>query len=138
MPVQAMRVVEKNAHPKTDQLFVYTFESPALGQRIIVANLENTYQVGDMAAVALEGTWLPGLRIKPRKVFGLASEGMALGVVDAAVDADLTEAFEADRAPRTFRVTIEVEVEARYPEDAKKAGLKAARGNGQAVSVLAL
>jgi len=138
MPVQAMKVVAKDAHPNTDQLFVYTFESPALGQRTIVANLENTYQVGDIAGVALEGTWLPGLQIKPRKVFGLHSEGMALGVVDAAVDADLSAQFEADQEPRTFKVTLEVEVEARYAQDAERAALKAARSTGKAVGVVAV
>ncbi len=138
MPVQAMLVVAKDAHPNTDQLFVYTFESPALGQRTIVANLENTYEVGDVAGIALEGTWLPGLQIKPRKVFGLHSEGMALGVVDAALDADLSERFEADQEPRTFRVTLEVDVEARYAQDAERAALKAARSTGKAVRVVAL
>ena len=138
MPVQAMKVVAKDAHPNTDQLFVYTFESPELGQRTIVANLENTYEVGDVAGVALEGTWLPGLQIKPRKVFGLHSEGMALGVVEASVDADLSEHFEADREPRSFKVTIEVEVDARYAEDAQKAGLKAARSSGKVVGVVSV
>ena len=138
MPVQAMKVVAKDAHPTTDQLFVYTFESPALGQRTIVANLENTYEVGDVAGIALEGTFLPGLQIKPRKVFGLHSEGMALGVVDAAIDTDLSARFEADAEPRAFRVTIEVEVQARYAEDAQKAALKAARSTGKAVGVVAL
>ena len=39
MPVYAMKVTAKKAHEKTDKLFIYTFESPALGQRTIVANL---------------------------------------------------------------------------------------------------
>jgi tRNA-binding EMAP/Myf-like protein len=138
MPVQAMKVVAKDAHPNTDQLFVYTFESPALGRRTIVANLENTYQEGDIVGVALEGTWLPGLQIKPRKVFGLHSEGMAMGKVDAVVDADLSVQFEADQEPRMFKVTVEVEVEARYAEDAEKAALKAARSSGKAVGVVAV
>lgn len=138
MPVQAMKVVAKDAHPNTDQLFVYTFESPALGRRTIVANLENTYQEGDIVGVALEGTWLPGLQIKPRKVFGLPSEGMAMGKVDAVVDADLSAQFEADQEPRIFKVTVEVEVEARYAQDAEKAALKAARSSGKVVGVVAL
>jgi tRNA-binding EMAP/Myf-like protein len=138
MPVHAMKVVAKDAHPNTDQLFVYTFESPALGRRTIVANLENTYQEGDIVGVALEGTWLPGLQIKPRKVFGLHSEGMAMGKVDAVVDADLSVQFEADQEPRIFKVTVEVEVEARYAEDAEKAALKAARSSGKAVGVVAV
>ncbi len=68
MPVQAMRVTQKDAHPDTDQLFLYTFESPALGTRTIVANLTNTYEVGDVAAIAVEGTWLPGVSKGPTTI----------------------------------------------------------------------
>jgi tRNA-binding EMAP/Myf-like protein len=135
MPVRAMTVVEKTAHEKTDQLFIYTFESPALGQRTIVANLTNTYEVGDVAAIALEGTFLPGVEIKPRKVFGIHSEGMALGKVDAAPDADLGAQFEADAPERSFTVTVEVEVTARYADDARKlAGKAIKKGGGTVVS----
>ena len=51
MPVVAMKVTEKSAHERTDQLFIYTFDSPANGPRTIVANLTNVYDVGDVAAV---------------------------------------------------------------------------------------
>ncbi len=135
MPVHAMKVVEKTAHTETDQLFIYRFESPALGSRTIVANLTNTYEVGDVAGIALEGTWLPGVQIAARKVFGVHSEGMAMGKVDSPLDADLTARFEADAAPRPFTVTIEVEVEARYAEDAHKAALKAAKSSGKVIGV---
>ena len=136
MPVYAMKVVAKTAHEKTDQLFIYTFESPEQGQRTIVANLTNTYEVGDVAGIATEGTWLPGVQIKPRKVFGIHSEGMALGKVDAAVDTDLTEHFDADREPRSFTVTMTVEVEARYAEDAGALAAKAiGKGKGAVTHV---
>ena len=135
MPVVAMKVVEKTAHEKTDQLFIYRFESPGHGERTIVANLTNTYEVGDVAGIALEGTWLPGVQIAARKVFGVHSEGMAMGKVEAELDADLTEHFGADAAPRPFTVTVEVEVEARYAEDAHKAALKAAKSKGKVVGV---
>lgn len=134
MPVIAMKVVAKTAHEKTDQLFIYTFESPEAGQRVIVANLTNTYEVGDVAGVATEGTWLPGLEIKPRKVFGVPSDGMAMGKVDAPLDADLSAQFEADHEPRTFTVTVEVQVEARYAEDASKLAAKEiGKGKGTVV-----
>ena len=125
MPVVAMKATSKTAHEKTDTLFIYTFESPEQGERTIVANLTNVYDVGDVAAIATEGTFLPGLEIKPRKVFGIPSAGMALGKVDAALDADLTAQFEADHEPRTFSVTMIVEVEARYAEDCEKIARKA-------------
>ena len=136
MPVRAMRVIEKTAHEKTDQLFIYTFSSPEVGERTIVANLTNTYDVGDVAGIALEGTVLPGLVIKPRQVFGIHSDGMAMGKVDAELDANLTAQFEADAEPRTFRVTVEVDVEARYAEDASKLAAKEIKkGGGKVVSV---
>lgn len=135
MPVRAMKVVSKTAHEKTDQLFIYSFQSPELGERVIVANLTNTYEIGDVAGIALEGTQLPGLVIKPRKVFGIPSDGMAMGKVDAELDADLTAHFDADRDPRPFKVTLEVEVEAPYAEDAEKLARKAVgKGEGSVLS----
>ena len=137
MPVRAMRVTDKQPHAQTDQLFIYSFESPEQGTRTIVANLTNTYEVGDVAAIAIEGTFLPGVEIKPRKVFGVHSQGMALGKVDAALDADLTAQFEADLAPRAFKVTVEVEVEARYAEDAGAVAAKAiGKGQGTVTQVV--
>jgi phenylalanyl-tRNA synthetase beta chain len=133
MPVRAMKVTEKLAHEKTDSLFIYTFTSPELGERTIVANLTNVYEVGDVVAVALEGTHLPGLEIKPRKVFGIPSQGMALGPVDAELDADVGAEFDADRAPRPFQVTVTVTVDGRYAEDAEKAARKQiGKGDGEA------
>jgi tRNA-binding EMAP/Myf-like protein len=133
MPVRAMRVTQKLAHEKTDSLFIYTFESPELGERTIVANLTNVYEVGDVVGVALVGTKLPGMEIVPRKVFGVHSEGMALGPVDAELDADLTEAFDADRGPRPFLVTVTLSVEAPYAEDAEKLARKQiGKGEGEA------
>ena len=135
MPVYAMKVTSKTAHEKTDKLFIYTFESPALGQRTIVANLTNVYDVGDTVAIAQLGTRLPGVVLKPRKVFGIDSEGMALGPVDAPIDTDLTAAFSADAPARTFTVTLSVEVEAHYPEDAQALAAKTiGKGKGTLVS----
>ena len=130
MPVYAMKVTSKTAHEKTDQLFIYTFESPEQGERTIVANLTNVYEVGEVAGIAIEGTVLPGVVIQPRKVFGIHSQGMAMGKVQAELDADLTAHFDADRSPRTFKVSVEVEVEAPYAEDAEKIARKAI-GKGQ-------
>ncbi|TVQ91671.1 MAG: hypothetical protein EA397_08665 [Deltaproteobacteria bacterium] len=135
MPVIAMQVVEKTAHEKTDQLFIYTFESPELGRRTIVANLTNIYEIGDVAAIAQLGTFLPEGEIKPRKVFGIDSEGMALGPVDVSPDTDLTQQFDADAPVRPFTLTFRIEAEGRYPSDAEKAGRKLLKsGSGELIS----
>lgn len=137
MPVYAMKVTSKTAHERTDQLFIYTFSSPLQGDKTIVANLTNTYEVGDVAGIAVEGTTLPGLTIAPRKVFGIPSDGMAMGKVEAELDTELTAQFDADRAPRTFTVTIAVEVEAPYAEDAEKLAAKAiGKGKGKVVETV--
>ena len=137
MPVIAMKVTSKSAHDKTDQLFIYTFESPTRGSSTVVANLTNVYEVGDVVAVAVPGTRLPGLEIVPRKVFGVHSEGMAMGPVNVALDTDLTDAFDADRGDRPFTVTITVDVQAPYAEDAEKVARKAiGKGDGSATANL--
>ena len=124
MPVYAMKVSSKTAHEKTDKLFIYTFESPALGERTIVANLTNVYEVGDVVAIAQLGTRLPDIVLKPRKVFGIDSEGMALGPVDAELDTDLSKQFDADRPLRKFSVTYTLEVDAHYPDEASSIAAK--------------
>ena len=139
MPVVAMRVTSKTPHEKTDKLFIYTFESPAQGQLTIVANLTNVYEPGDTAAIALLGTRLAEGEILPRKVFGIDSQGMALGKVEAALDTDLTDRFDADRPLGRFRMTFEIELDGFYPTDAEVAARKAlAKGEGTLVRHLAL
>ena len=124
MPVHAMTVVGKQAHEKTDSLFIYTFHSPSLGEKTIVANLTHVYEVGDVAAIAQLGTRLPDGEIKPRKVFGIDSEGMALGPVSALPDADLSADFDADAERRSWTLTFEIEVEGHYAVDAEKSARK--------------
>ena len=135
MPVIAMKAVSKQAHEQTENLFIYRFESPGLGARQIVANKDNNYEVGDVAGIAVVGTFLPGLEIKPRKVFGIPSEGMAMGKVEAELDADVSEQFEADAPERPFAVTLTVEVTARYAEDTERLARKAIKsGAGEVVA----
>ena len=136
MPVIAMKCTSKTAHERTDKLFIYTFESPELGKKTIVANLTNVYEVGQVAGIAQLGTWLPEGEILPRKVFGIPSEGMAMGPVDAALDADLSQQFEADAAEGSFTVTVEVTVTSRYAQGAEKLARKAiGKGEGEVTSV---
>ncbi|MEN0063008.1 MAG: hypothetical protein AAGA48_12715 [Myxococcota bacterium] len=134
MPVVAMEVTSKSPVEGADNLFCYTFSSPGQGELTIIANTTNVYEVGDRAGIALVGTKLPGLEIKPRKVFGIASSGMACGPVDAELDSDLSDQFDADRPDRAWTVTIEVTVQAPYAEDAGQVALKKARSEGKVLS----
>ncbi len=131
MPVIAMRATSKSPVDGADNLFCYTFESPGQGELTIIANTNNVYEVGDVAGIALVGTRLPGLEIKPRKVFGIPSAGMACGPVQVEVDTDVTAQFGADAPARRWTVTVEVDVEAAYEEDAGPAALKKARSEGR-------
>jgi len=133
MPVIAMEVVSAEKLEQAENLHFYTFSSPGQGELKIIANTTNVYEVGDVAGIALVGTRLPGLEIKPRKVFGIDSSGMACGPVDVPVDTDVSEQFEADRPARRWTVTLEVEVEAAYAEDAGKLAMKKARSEGRVV-----
>lgn len=130
MPVIAMQVTEKRSVEGAENLFHYTFSSPGQGDLEIIANTTNVYAVGDVAGIAVVGTRLPGLEIKPRKVFGIPSTGMACGPVDEALDTDVSERFEADAPLQRFSVTLTVEVEASYAEDAGKLAMKKARSEG--------
>ena len=138
MPVVAMKVTAKSAVDGAENLFHYTFTSPQQGELAIIANTTNVYEVGDVAGIALVGTRLPGLEIKPRKVFGIPSSGMACGPVSVPVDTDVSADFNADAPPRRFSVTVTVEVDASYPEDAGKVALKKARSEGKIQKVEAL
>ena len=70
---------------------MYRFESPDRSVQI-VANQENIYAVGDVAAIALAGTTLlDGTKLKRAKLRGVESQGMALGPVEAEVGTDLSE-----------------------------------------------
>lgn len=134
MPVIAMTCIEKQAHEKTDQLFIYRFEAPGWPARTIVANLTNVYEPGDVAAIAVEGTQLPETEIVPRKVFGIESFGMALGRVDAAPGEDVTARFGADAPRRRFKLVFEIEGEHHYAERLEAELRKAlAKGEGKLV-----
>jgi tRNA-binding EMAP/Myf-like protein len=133
-----MQVKEKRTVEGAENLFHYTFASPAQGELEIIANTTNVYEIGDIAGIALVGTRLPGLEIKPRKVFGIPSSGMACGPVDNELDTDVSDRFEADAPARRFSVTLRVEVEASYAEDAGKLAMKKARSEGVVVQVAPL
>lgn len=88
----AMRVKTADEVKGSKNLRCYTFEAPNRPDLVVVANLTNVYQVGDVAAVAQVGTVLPnGLEIITRKVFGIESSGMALGPIDIDVGSEVGE-----------------------------------------------
>jgi tRNA-binding EMAP/Myf-like protein len=81
MRVIAMRVAEARQHPNADALRVYKFGAPGFENGLqVVANMENVYEVGDMAYVALMGCVLKdGTKISKAVLRGVESFGMALG-----------------------------------------------------------
>jgi tRNA-binding EMAP/Myf-like protein len=71
----------------SDNLRVYTFVVESL-ELVVVANRTNVYDVGDVVAVAQVGSTpehFGNFEVTERKVFGIESFGMAVGVVDLPV-----------------------------------------------------
>ena len=94
MPVIVMTVNEVNYHPNADSLRVYQMSAPTYGDVQIIANLENCYSEGDRVAVALADSILKdGTHIKPTKLRGLPSFGMALGITEETVGTDLSDHY---------------------------------------------
>ena len=92
MSVIALKISSAKKHPNADTLRLYTVETQKTEEIQIIANLDIVYQVDDIAAIALCGTVLEdGTRIKPSKLRGLYSYGMALGKVDVEVGTDLSD-----------------------------------------------
>lgn len=87
MSVKVLKCISAEKHPNADKLRLYKFcesdEIPPEGDLIqVVANMTNIYNVGDFVYVALEGAVLTdGTVIKPTKLRGIESFGMALGLV---------------------------------------------------------
>ena len=112
MSVMAMKVIGESQHPNADALRLYTMSAPGRETVQIIANLDNLYQVDDIVAIALSGAVLkqpakagkvmlshddganaPHTKIKPSKLRGVYSYGMALGKVEAEVGTDLSEIY---------------------------------------------
>ena len=83
-------------------------EAPQVEAVQIIANLDNIYQVGDLVAVALGGAILKdGTKIKPTKLRGLYSYGMALGKVDVEIGTDLAEIY-CQPKPKKVNTTVKL------------------------------
>jgi len=99
MSVTAMTVTSVHPHPNAEALRVYELAAGDVAGLVVVANLEQTYAVGDTVAIARVGALLKdGTKIRKSRLRGVDSFGMALGSTDAAPGADLTEEF-CDPAP---------------------------------------
>jgi len=105
MPIVAMKAVQARQHENADRLRIYQFDAEdGAGLIQIVANLENIYEVGDVVAVALDGTVLSdGTLIKKNKYRGARSFGMSLGKTDKPVGTDLTADFDATEDEKTLK-----------------------------------
>lgn len=94
MSVIAMQVKTAENHPNADTLRLYSFEASGYETVQIIANLENIYKIGDVVAIALTDSVLKdGTKIKPTKLRGIYSFGMALGKVAEAIGTDLSEIY---------------------------------------------
>ncbi len=100
MSVLAMKVLAAHPHPNADALRVYELGAPELSPIVVIANLENVYEVGDVVAVARVGATLAdGTQIRKARLRGVDSFGMALGRVDDAPGTDLSARFAAAAPP---------------------------------------
>jgi tRNA-binding EMAP/Myf-like protein len=92
MTVIVMEVLEVKEHPNADALRVYQFGA---GERLqIVANTSNVYALGERVAIATVGSELKdGTKIRPARLRGVDSFGMALGVHAAPLGTDVSAEF---------------------------------------------
>lgn len=94
MPAIVMEVKTAERHPNASALHVYGMEAPGFERLQIIANAEELYAVGDRVAVALVDSILKdGTKIKPTKLRGLLSYGLALEQVTQPVGHDLSATY---------------------------------------------
>lgn len=94
MPVIVMEVKIVEQHPNADALRIYSMAAPGYEDVQIIANLENVYEVGDRAIVALANSVLKdGTKIKPTKLRGMQSFGMAIGKTSEDIGSDLSHLY---------------------------------------------
>lgn len=93
MTVMAMEVIGAEKHPNAHALRLYKMKA-ANKEVEIIANLDCIYELGDIVAIALPGSILKdGTKIKPTKLRGMYSYGMALDKVGAEIGQDLTDLY---------------------------------------------
>lgn len=94
MSIVAMKVLSVAPHADADALRVHRFGLAEGDPVVVVGNLETTYEVGGVVAVARVGATLKdGTRIRKARLRGVDSFGMTLAKIDAAVGTDLSEQY---------------------------------------------
>ncbi|MEM7593356.1 MAG: RNA ligase family protein [Cyanobacteria bacterium P01_A01_bin.83] len=89
-----MKVISAEQHPNADALRLYTMQAIEMETVKIIANLDQVYQLDDVVAIAVVGSVLKdGTRIKPSKLRGIYSYGMALEKVEAEIGQDLSHIY---------------------------------------------
>ncbi|MFW5739304.1 MAG: hypothetical protein ACOC1F_02940, partial [Myxococcota bacterium] len=58
MNVLSMQVTEARKHPHVDALWIYRVQAPDAGSLLVIANEENTHELGDCVIVARVGAQL--------------------------------------------------------------------------------
>lgn len=115
MPVIAMEVKTAQNHPNADELYLYSFEAPGHEAVQIVANSENIYDVGDIVAIALTDSVLKdGTTIKPTKLRGVYSFGMAMRKVDEEIGTDLSAIYCQEMAEQSAQMQTWPSIELLY------------------------
>lgn len=115
MTAIVMKVKNAMAHPNADALRLYSMNAPGHEMTQIIANMENVYEEGDHAVVALADCVLKdGTTIRAAKVRNVSSYGMALGKTDLPVGTDLTEEYCRDDTTNGFRMLKWTDIESLY------------------------
>jgi phenylalanyl-tRNA synthetase beta chain len=107
--VVVARIVELRKHPNADRLQVAQLDAGG-DRKLTVATAATNVAPEQVVALATIGARLPQLTIEPRKMRGIASEGMMISAEELALPAEWFEdgimQFEADRVPGSDVVAL--------------------------------
>jgi len=84
------RIAKLEKHPNADRLFVCTLDIGA-NRPLTIATAATNVAEGQVVGVATIGARLPELTIEPRKMRGIASEGMLISAGELALDPEWFE-----------------------------------------------
>ncbi|MHA2020133.1 MAG: hypothetical protein ACW96N_00320 [Candidatus Thorarchaeota archaeon] len=100
--IEAMIVEDVKTHPKINSLNICTLSNGVECLQVVTESI-HSYKVNDMVAVARIGTVLPAdygsgdnpLLVMKKRVCGVYSEGLALGVTNGGLGSDVSRAYGA-------------------------------------------